>query len=69
MTKATTAELPVGALPANTSLNYQLYADLDLKAVALRVEVTTDVQIVNLIAVDLGKKYYDILFSEDESLT
>jgi len=53
MTKATTAELPVGALPANTSLNYQLYADLDLKAVALRVEVTTDVQIVNLIAVDL----------------
>eukprot|EP01034_Spumella_vulgaris_P021413 gene21413-27443_t len=43
----------VGTLPNNTTLTYTLEADSDLKAVVLRVEVNTDVQIVNLIAVDL----------------
>ena len=46
-------EVPVGALPPNTSLNYQLYPDLDLRALVLQVEVNMDVQIVNIIAVDL----------------
>jgi Bardet-Biedl syndrome 2 protein len=47
--------LQVGTLPTNTALTYTLEADFDLHAVVLRVEVNTDVQIVNLIAVDLGE--------------
>jgi Bardet-Biedl syndrome 2 protein len=53
VTKNTPLELPVGALPPNTSLNYVVYPDLDGKSVALKVEVNTDCQIVNVIAVDL----------------
>jgi Bardet-Biedl syndrome 2 protein len=48
-----TAELPPGALPPNTSLSYSIMPDLELKALALKVEVNTDIQIVNIIAVDL----------------
>lgn len=50
------AEVPVGMLPSNTSLNYSMDADIKLGAVALRVEVNTDAQIMNLIAVDLGQQ-------------
>lgn len=49
------SDTSVGMLPANTALSYTLEADLDANAVVLKVEVNTDVQIVNLIAVDLGK--------------
>jgi Bardet-Biedl syndrome 2 protein len=48
-------DIPVGALPGSTALTYRILPDVDLKAVALRVDVNTDVQIVNLIAVDLGE--------------
>jgi Bardet-Biedl syndrome 2 protein len=47
-------DIPVGALPANTTLSYSLEADPASSAVLLKVEATTDVQIVNLIAADLG---------------
>ena len=50
-----TSDVPVGSLPNNTTLTYTLEADLNLGAVALKVEVNTDAQIVNLIAVDLGE--------------
>eukprot|EP01038_Epipyxis_sp_PR26KG_P005701 gene5701-7869_t len=43
----------VGMLPNNTKLSYTLEADALVAAVTLKVEVNTDVQIVNLIAVDL----------------
>lgn len=49
-----TSEVPVGSLPHNTTLTYTLEGDLKLGAVALKVEVNTDAQIMNLIAVDLG---------------
>ena len=48
-----TSEIPPGALPPNTNLTYSVVPDLDLKAIGLRVDVSTDVQIVNVIAVDL----------------
>lgn len=48
-----TSDLPVGALPPNTDISYTVYNDLALKGVIFKVEVNTDVQIVNLIAVDL----------------
>ena len=51
----TTKEVPVGMLPSNTALTYVLEGDEKLGAVALRVEVNTDCQIINLIAVDLGE--------------
>lgn len=47
------SEVPVGMLPPNTALSYLLEPDLKIGAVALRVEVNSDVQIVNVIAVDL----------------
>jgi len=50
---ARTSELPVGALPPGTQLSYKLEGDLALGAVTLTVEVSSDVQIVNLVAVDL----------------
>ena len=50
----TKKEVPVGMLPHGTALSYSLEGDLQLGAVALRVEVNTDCQIMNLIAVDLG---------------
>lgn len=46
-------DTPVGSLPAGTSLNYSIEANVDLASVCLKVEVMTEVQIVNLIAVDL----------------
>jgi Bardet-Biedl syndrome 2 protein len=49
-----TKEVPVGMLPHGTTLTYTLEGDLKLGAVALKVEVNTDCQIMNLIAVDLG---------------
>lgn len=49
---ARTSDLPVGALPANTQCNYSVYADAAAGAIVCKVEVNTDVQIVNLIAVD-----------------
>lgn len=51
------AEAPVGTLPNNTALSYSMEADLKLGAVALKVEVNTDAQIMNLIAVDLGERF------------
>ena len=51
------AEVPVGMLPSNTSLSYTLEGDVKLGAVCLKVEANTDVQIINLIAVDLGEYY------------
>jgi hypothetical protein len=54
MKASKTSEAPVGMLPLNTSLTYTLEGDLRLGAVVLKVEVNTDVQIVNIIAVDLG---------------
>eukprot|EP01039_Chlorochromonas_danica_P003873 gene3873-4231_t len=50
---ARSSDLPVGALPPNTQLSYAVTNDLDLHAILLKVEVNTDVQIVNLIAVDV----------------
>jgi len=47
------AELSAGQLPGNTALSYTLEADVNAASVTLKVEVNTDVQIVNLIAVDL----------------
>lgn len=47
-------ELPVGALPPNTSLSYSMQADLELRALLLKVEANKDVQIINFLAVDLG---------------
>ncbi len=52
---AKSSEIPPGALPGNTSLSCKVIPDPETKSVSLRVEVNTDVQIVNLIAVDLGK--------------
>lgn len=46
-------ELATGQLPGNTALTYTLDADVNAGSVTLKVEVNTDVQIVNLIAVDL----------------
>jgi Bardet-Biedl syndrome 2 protein len=48
-------EVPVGMLPPGTSLQYTVEGDLKLGAVALKVEVNSDCQIMNLIAVDLGE--------------
>jgi Ciliary BBSome complex subunit 2, C-terminal len=48
-----TGEGSVGGLPMNTNLAYSLYPDLDARCLAVRVEVTTDVQITSIIAVDL----------------
>jgi len=53
MKMSQSSDLPVGALPPNTNLKYSVEGDMNIGAVALRVEVTTDVQIMNLIAVDL----------------
>ena len=47
-------ELPVGALPPNTTLTYSIQADLELRALLLKVEANKDVQIINFMAVDLG---------------
>jgi hypothetical protein len=51
VTKA--VELAAGQLPGNTALSYALDADVNAASVTLKVEVNTDVQIMNLIAVDL----------------
>eukprot|EP01035_Chromulina_nebulosa_P037034 gene37034-49968_t len=48
-----TTELAAGQLPGNTALSYALEADVNAASVTLKVEVNTDVQIMNLIAVDL----------------
>lgn len=48
-----TSEVPVGMLPQNTNLSYHLEPDLKIGAIILKIEVNTDVQIVNVIAVDL----------------
>ncbi|RYY82775.1 hypothetical protein EON63_12630 [archaeon] len=49
---ARSSDLPVGALPANTQCVYSVYADAAAGAIVCKVEVNTDVQIVNVIAVD-----------------
>ena len=41
-----------GSLPVNTTLQYGLEANEEVGCVLLKVEVSTDVQIANLIAVD-----------------
>ena len=46
-------ELAAGQLPGNTALSYTLEADVNAASVTLKVEVNTDSQIINLIAVDL----------------
>ena len=46
-------DVPAGALPPNTSLSYELDADLSTGSVNLRVTATTDVLLANVIAVDL----------------
>jgi Bardet-Biedl syndrome 2 protein len=51
VTKA--SDVPVGALPSNTQLTYTVYTDLTSKAIILKVEVNTDITIVNLIAIDV----------------
>jgi Bardet-Biedl syndrome 2 protein len=56
-----TKEVPVGMLPHGTALTYTLEGDLKLGAVALKVEVNTDCQIMNLIAVDLGTLCHSLL--------
>lgn len=53
----TSNEVPVGALPPNTTLKYTLEADINSAAVLLSVEVNNDAQIINLVAVDLGNIY------------
>lgn len=47
------ADSPIGALPPNTSLNYELRADQTAEALVLRIEANSDVQIMNVIVVDL----------------
>lgn len=58
MKLSTGKEVPVGMLPQGTALTYALEGDLTLGALALKVEVNTDCQIVNLIAVDLGELFH-----------
>jgi len=55
-------EPPVGALPPNTLLSYSMQADLELRALLLKVEANKDVQIINFLAVDLE----GVVFSDRE---
>ena len=42
-----------GALPAGTALTYTLVPNIEMECVQLKVEVNTEVQIVNIIVIDL----------------
>ncbi len=53
LSKSKSPDAQVGMLPQGTELTYSLEADLQSGALNLRVEVNSDVQIVNLVAVDL----------------
>jgi hypothetical protein len=48
-----------GALPSGTELSYSLSADTDECCVQLRIEVNSEVQIVNIIAIDLEGNILD----------
>jgi Bardet-Biedl syndrome 2 protein len=51
--KSSSTEEPIGSLPPNTSLSYELRPDKHSEALILRIEANADVQIMNVIVVDL----------------
>lgn len=47
---------PPGSLPPGTSLNFQLISSLSAQCLCVKVDVSTKVYVVNLIAIDKGMK-------------
>ena len=47
-------DTPAGSLPLGTELTYTLSADETTCCLSLRVGASTDVQIANIVAIDLG---------------
>ena len=54
MASLRTGDVLPGALPLGTNLSYSLVPDIEGACVQLRIEVSTEAQIANIIAIDLG---------------
>ena len=54
MASLRTGDVLPGALPLGTNLTYSLVPDIEGACVQLRIEVSTEAQIANIIAIDLG---------------
>lgn len=50
-----------GGLPVNTTLSYILHPDVEKQCIMLRVQASTDVQVVCAVAIDLGNEYLIML--------
>jgi Ciliary BBSome complex subunit 2, C-terminal len=55
MASLKTGDVLPGALPLGTNLTYSLVPDIEGACVQLRIEVSTEAQIANIIAIDLGE--------------